>query len=251
MYKRQNINPNNIDGTYPVAGQDNDSQGFRTNFTNTKNNFIYTKSEIEDLQAKAVVKSALTGTTIDNNMSGTVFRSAEVRDLRETRISLGTVTGTLTLDHIAAPFYTATSSGSLSIAFTGFPTPGKIGRIRLEVTITDNTHTLTFPSSITHGLIGLQGYDGIDTVTFAKTGTYLFEFVTDDGGTTVHIADFSRGRMTSADIIAIPPDGIGTAGDVMGMIKYDHTNRYMYVCIADYDGTNVIWHKSGIFTVLT
>ena len=31
-----NINPNNIDGTYPVAGQDNDSQGFRTNFTNIK-----------------------------------------------------------------------------------------------------------------------------------------------------------------------------------------------------------------------
>ena len=27
------INPNNIDGTYPIAGQDNDSQGFRDNFT--------------------------------------------------------------------------------------------------------------------------------------------------------------------------------------------------------------------------
>ena len=30
------INPNNIDTTYPVAGQDNDSQGFRDNFTNIK-----------------------------------------------------------------------------------------------------------------------------------------------------------------------------------------------------------------------
>jgi hypothetical protein len=28
-----NINPYNIDGTYPVAGQDNSSQGFRDNFT--------------------------------------------------------------------------------------------------------------------------------------------------------------------------------------------------------------------------
>ena len=33
------INFNNIDGTYPIAGQDNSSQGFRDNFTNTKNNF--------------------------------------------------------------------------------------------------------------------------------------------------------------------------------------------------------------------
>jgi len=45
-----NINPYNIDHTYPVAGQDNDSQGFRDNFTNTRNNFIQAKSEIETLQ---------------------------------------------------------------------------------------------------------------------------------------------------------------------------------------------------------
>ena len=49
-----NINANNIDGTYPIAGVDNDSQGFRTNFTNIKNNFTYAKNEITDLQAKAI-----------------------------------------------------------------------------------------------------------------------------------------------------------------------------------------------------
>lgn len=49
------INPNNIDGNYPVAGQDNDSQGFRDNFTNIKNNLTYSKSEIEDLDRKSVV----------------------------------------------------------------------------------------------------------------------------------------------------------------------------------------------------
>ena len=38
-----NIVPGNIDGTYPKAGQDNSSQGFRDNFTETKNNFTYKK----------------------------------------------------------------------------------------------------------------------------------------------------------------------------------------------------------------
>ena len=47
------INPNNIDGAYPVAGQDNNSQGFRDNFTNTATNFQYAADEISDLQAKA------------------------------------------------------------------------------------------------------------------------------------------------------------------------------------------------------
>jgi hypothetical protein len=36
-----NINPNNINGSYPIAGQDNDSQGFRDNFTNILNNFNF------------------------------------------------------------------------------------------------------------------------------------------------------------------------------------------------------------------
>ena len=65
-----NINPNNIDTTYPIAGQDNDSQGFRDNFTNIKTNFEYAETEIDDLQAKGIFKSALTGTTLDNDMAG-------------------------------------------------------------------------------------------------------------------------------------------------------------------------------------
>lgn len=45
-----NINPNNINGNYPVAGQDNDSQGFRDNFTNISNNFSFAATEITALQ---------------------------------------------------------------------------------------------------------------------------------------------------------------------------------------------------------
>ena len=51
------INTSNIDGAYPVAGQDNSSQGFRDNFTNVKTNFGYTKSELEDLQTKSILKA--------------------------------------------------------------------------------------------------------------------------------------------------------------------------------------------------
>jgi hypothetical protein len=46
-----NINPNNINGNFPVAGQDNDSQGFRDNFTNILNNFSFAATEINALQS--------------------------------------------------------------------------------------------------------------------------------------------------------------------------------------------------------
>jgi len=57
-----NINPNNINGNYPVAGQDNDSQGFRDNFTNISNNFSYAVTEITDLQNKVTNVQSTVGT---------------------------------------------------------------------------------------------------------------------------------------------------------------------------------------------
>ena len=54
-----NINANNINGAYPTPGVDNDSQGFRTNFTSIKSNFSAAKLEIEDLQNKAILKGSL------------------------------------------------------------------------------------------------------------------------------------------------------------------------------------------------
>jgi hypothetical protein len=44
------INSNNIDITYPIAGQDNDTQGFRDNFRNIKNNLNTARLEITELQ---------------------------------------------------------------------------------------------------------------------------------------------------------------------------------------------------------
>jgi hypothetical protein len=80
-----NINPNNIDGTYPVAGQDNNSQGFRDNFTNIKTNFQYAEDEITDLQNNAILKSALAGSTLNNDMLGSVLSNAQLQDMGYTR----------------------------------------------------------------------------------------------------------------------------------------------------------------------
>src|SRR6056300_385636 len=45
-----NISTTNIDDNYPVAGQDNDSQGFRDNFQNIKTALTTAKTEITGLQ---------------------------------------------------------------------------------------------------------------------------------------------------------------------------------------------------------
>ena len=67
------INTNGINVSYPVPGVNNDSQGFRDNFTSITTNLNTAATEITDVQKKAVVKSALTNTTINNDMANTLL----------------------------------------------------------------------------------------------------------------------------------------------------------------------------------
>ena len=187
------INPNNIDGAYPVAGQDNNSQGFRDNFTNTKTNFEYAAAEITDLQNKVVLKTALTGTVLDNNMAGSVLSNAQLQNMSETKVALGTVSGSQTINYAAGPYYTLTTSGSVSLSFTNLPTAGTLGRWRIQITIASTSHTLTLPAAVTVGVSNVQGLAS-NIITFNQTGTYEYEFETSDAGATVSIFDLNRNR---------------------------------------------------------
>ena len=188
-----NINPNNIDGTYPIAGQDNDSQGFRDNFTNTRTNFSFAAAEISDLQSKAVLKSALTGTTLDNNMAGSVLSNAQLRNMSETRIALGSVAGTQSINYAAGPYYTLTAAGSVTLAFSNLPAAGVVARWRVQITVSNISYTVTLPSAVSVGTATLQGYN-TNVISFNRTGVYEYEFETNDGGTTISIFDLNRNQ---------------------------------------------------------
>ena len=71
-----NINPNTIDTAYPVAGQDNDTQGFRTNFTIIKNNFLTAASEITSLQAYSAAAAQIVGAPLSASSQGTAGQIA-------------------------------------------------------------------------------------------------------------------------------------------------------------------------------
>lgn len=188
-----NINPNNIDGAYPVAGQDNNSQGFRDNFTNTKTNFEYAASEITDLQNKAVLKSALTGSTLDNDMLGSVLSNAQFQDISLTRVALGTLSGSVTINYASGNYQTVTSSGSISLAFSNWPAAGATGIVSVQFTISNVAHTLTLPAAVSVNNQGIQGINtSTNVITFAAAGVYTLQFITSDGGTTITVNDTNK-----------------------------------------------------------
>lgn len=182
------INPNNIDGAYPVAGQDNNSQGFRDNFTNTKTNFIYASQEITDLQNKAVLKSALTGTTLNNNMEGSILSNAQLQNISQTRVALGSQSASVTIDYSAGSYQTVTTSGSISLGFSNFPAAGAVATVAVQITVTNTAYTVTLPAAVSVNTAGIQGLNtATNIITFAAVGVYTFVFTTGDGGTTITV----------------------------------------------------------------
>ena len=192
-----NINPNNIDGTYPIAGQDNNSQGFRDNFTQTKVNFQYAASEITDLQNNVVLKSALTGGAIDNNMGGTLLYDATMQDFAATVVAISLSGTTCTVNYASGHYQTVTIGSVITVAFTNFPTSGYQGWVILRVTATAG-QTMTLPAAVGAGVsaASVQGIQGIasNVITFKESGTYEFLFHTVDGGSSVFISELTRPR---------------------------------------------------------
>ena len=208
------INPSNIDATYPVAGQPNNTQGFRDNFTATQTNFNYAATEITDLQNKAVLKAALTGTTLDNNMNDALLYAAKIQDFSATAVNLTTTSGPVTVDYTTGHYQSLSpSTGSVTLGFTKWPAANNYGLLRLRIYITNTAYTVTLPAAATQGIAGIQGLSG-STITFGATGYYEFGFSTVDGGTTITVFDLNRPLLAAEGQTIGYQGAAGTGGTV-------------------------------------
>lgn len=189
------INPNNIDGTYPIAGQDNDSQGFRDNFTNIKNNFQFAYDELTDLQSKVVLKSALSGGSINNDMNYAQLISPQLLRSVETRNDLGNKSGSFNISWADAHYQYFAATGDCTLGFTNWPTSGYYTKLRIQITtpITSDV-SITFPTGVKEdlGLLRVHGYQGSQTVRLERNNKYLFELTTVDAGSNIAIEDLFR-----------------------------------------------------------
>ncbi len=203
------INPNNIDGNYPVAGQPNNTQGMRDNFTNTKTNLQFAADEISDLQSKVVLKAALTGTTLDNNMNGALITNVTLNDVGYTELQLTQTSGSVVLDYSAGMYQAMpTTSGNVSLDFANWPVSGTAGALRFAIVITSIAYTLTLPATVNVGIKAISGISpgtpGVsNTITFAETGTYIFEFLTSNSGTNISIQDLVRPATNYQQVVTI------------------------------------------------
>ena len=206
------INPADIDGNYPIAGVSNNTQGMRDNFTNTRTNFQYAADEITDLQNNVVLKAALSGTTLDNNLGNNLVYNALVKGISGTGVAIANTSGTITIDCSAGPYQSINMAGNIALSFTSntWPTAGTLGMVRTQITVDQVGRTLTLPNTVSNGIVGVQGYAS-NVITFANTGTYEFGFSTTNAGNAITIVDLNRPLSYYTNGVTIAANTVSTS----------------------------------------
>ena len=128
------IDSQNIDKTFPVAGQDNNSQGFRDNFDAIQRNFQFTKTEIEDLQTKSLLKSPLGSTgTVVNNLGGSSITNGSYTNFHGTSYTQAGVSGTSNIDVANGSLQSFTLTNDTILTFINWPASGNFAKMRLHL----------------------------------------------------------------------------------------------------------------------
>lgn len=182
-----------IDEAYPVAGQDNDSQGFRDNFSNIKTALETASSEITSLQTNSILAANLTtNDPVANDLQGSSINNGYYNNFHGVAYA-NQVSAQTDIDVTAASIQVFTLTTNVAFTFRNWPENTYYGVVRVHFVGNGNsTYTPTiytegggnvvkdnnFPGSFTvgtdgkHQVIEAWTYNGGSKV-FVK---YLGEF---------------------------------------------------------------------------
>jgi len=121
------INFGSVDATYPVAGQDNNSQGFRDNFGVIKTGLGQASTEITALQNNAAFKNSA------NDFGQNVLSNAVYKTFYGTALDLGTVVTNTDISLTGGPLQSITLATNATLTFKNWPSTGKWASICLMI----------------------------------------------------------------------------------------------------------------------
>jgi len=174
-----NINITNINANFPIAGQDNSSQGFRDNFTAIKLAFSTATSEISNLQ--------LTSAQLDRTNDFQTNEIVRAKFRWSGFAANNTAPETGVLDYSQGTYKKVTTTvSSISFNVTNWPAAGTYGYMKLQV-IAPSNQSISISFTAPGGAI----YRNSSNVTFPYTSTQnsisMWELWSTDAGATVFV----------------------------------------------------------------
>lgn len=175
---------NSINTNYPVPGVDNDTQGFRDNYTNIKSALSTLAGEVGGLQLNGVV----TDDTSDFSYEGILYRP--VIDSYGVKLTNVTPSSPLstdeTLDAASGNYQQVSVSGTLNLDVTNWAdndSDNVMSQVLLEIyNGSGTTATVNFSNTL-----GTLKKDVSLPISVASSGTVFVELWTPNAGTTVFL----------------------------------------------------------------
>lgn len=201
------INTSPIDTNYPIPGVNNSTLGFRTNFVSIKNNLDQAATEINELQDKAIVKTAITGTFLDNDMNNTLISNALTKGFRRTTYNLGNnLNGTVIIDVTRGDIQYGTVTANTTLSFSKWPPAGTQANVELMLTVSSHETRIVLPNQVDNSKLFLENFtNDFNAITGSHNGYKIHvRFYTDDCGTTLFVEPVTRARR-AAQILEGPP----------------------------------------------
>ena len=190
-----NIISETIDGAYPVAGIDNDTQGFRDNFTIIKTGLTTATSEITALQANTAKLDE------SNDFNGSDISDANFSLNTEKYHNIGTVITGQNISVLNGPYQSMTinlseGTSTINFALADWPDRDHVSKMTVQMLGNDTPKSVTFTVESGGTIKYNSSYprtDGTATVTVdSSTDPIIIDFWTYNQGTTVY-AEY-RGR---------------------------------------------------------
>jgi len=165
-----------IDPTFPVAGQDNNSQGFRDNFDYTQTSLTKVTTVLTDLNNNTAK------TNDDNDFNGVIVENAETRNTYGSVSSNGT--SLETIDFSIAEYHRYTITGNVTLTFGNWPASDKYAKVLIELKSDGSARQVNF----TPGTLILESSLTLPFTLSTNVDVYhIFEAWTINGGNSVFI----------------------------------------------------------------
>ncbi len=176
-----------INEAFPVAGVDNESQGFRDNFSAIKDTLIQAKSDIEDLQ-----ESRLDISSPETDLSRNTVTNANLKGVSFEFNAGGNIVASQNVSYAAGSYHVYTiakvgpSSGSpVELTLSNLPAAGQLAVIRIHLYGNGTEQFFSFNTENVGDFYKDPNWPATLSVTSA-TLPKIFEFWTWDGGDTVY-----------------------------------------------------------------
>lgn len=168
-----------IDPAFPVAGQDNNSQGFRDNFSYTQTSLDKVVTVLTDFN------NNVARTDTDNNFHGVRIENAETNMLFGAVLTVGT-SPTYTIDTRDAEYFGYTLTGDANLCFAQWPISDRYAKVIIDVRSDGTARSLIF--STTSGTVLVDSNLTLPaTIGADSTVRYVYEAWTVNGGNTVFV----------------------------------------------------------------